>query len=687
MKAVANEKRGAAYSLAPIFTILALGIFAGGIFSYRHYERHFRAEIEQQLSAITELKVAQIVQWRRERLANADYLRRTPYVARRALNVLAQPASLSTRQNFTAALEALFSGEPYEQALVLDERLNVGLVYPERTSRVLSEVALRAAQQALSSQRVVMTDLHRETEDGPVYLSLMVPLVVRRESTGDNVPAAGKDSSPTDRSAGVLVLQVNAHKKLYPLIQHWPTPSRTAETLLVRRDGSDALFLNELRFQTNTALKLRISLASTNVPTVKAVLGQAGIVDGIDYRGESVVASLLAIPDSPWSMVTRMDTAEVYAPLRERLGLTVLLMGALLLGAGASVGMVWRQQRVRFYRERAQAAEALRASEVRYRRLFEAAKDGILILEAETGMVVEVNPFLIELLGFSREQFLGKKVWELGCFKDIVGNQANFAELQEKGYIRYEDKPLETADGRRIEVEFVSNVYGVNLDKVIQCNIRDITERKRAEDQLRQLSRAVEQSPASIVITNPAGDIEYANPKFFEITGYTLAEVLGKNPRVLKSGEKNPESYRELWQTIASGKEWRGEFHNKKKNGQLYWESASISPIRDVAGGITHYLAVKEDITARKQTEAERDQLILDLQKALASVKSLSGLLPICAGCKKIRDDKGYWSQVESYIQKHSEATFTHGLCPDCIKKWYSELGEAGPGDSSNETS
>jgi PAS domain S-box-containing protein len=228
--------------------------------------------------------------------------------------------------------------------------------------------------------------------------------------------------------------------------------------------------------------------------------------------------------------------------------------------------------------------------------------------------------------------------------------------------------------------------FPVKFNNTVHCYAGDVTERKRTEEKLRQLSRAVEQSPASIVITNTAGDIEYVNPKFIEITGYTLAEALGKNPRVLKSGETGPEGYRELWEAIAAGKEWRGEFHNKKKNGVLYWEFASISPIRDPAGRITHYVAVKEDITARKQTEAERDKLIKDLQEALARVKSLSGLLPICASCKKIRDDKGYWDQVESYISKHSEATFTHGICPDCIKKWYPDLAEAGLGDSSKET-
>ena len=140
--------------------------------------------------------------------------------------------------------------------------------------------------------------------------------------------------------------------------------------------------------------------------------------------------------------------------------------------------------------QRKQAEENLNISETLYRRLFESAKDGILILDAETGMIVDVNPFLITLLGYSKEAFLGKNIWELGFFTDILANKANFLELQQKEYIRYEDLPLETAQGRRINVEFISNVYQTNHQKVIQCNIRDITERRQAEEQIqRQLKR------------------------------------------------------------------------------------------------------------------------------------------------------------------------------------------------------
>ena len=134
---------------------------------------------------------------------------------------------------------------------------------------------------------------------------------------------------------------------------------------------------------------------------------------------------------------------------------------------------------------RKQADKILSDSELRYRRLFESARDGILILDAETGMVVDVNHFLIEMLGFSREQFISKSIWELGFFKDIIANKASFVELQENKYICYEDKPLETIDRRRIEVEFVSYVYQVGNHQVIQCNIRDISDRKRIENILR----------------------------------------------------------------------------------------------------------------------------------------------------------------------------------------------------------
>jgi PAS domain S-box-containing protein len=164
--------------------------------------------------------------------------------------------------------------------------------------------------------------------------------------------------------------------------------------------------------------------------------------------------------------------------------------------------------------------EALKAPETHYRRLFEAAEDGILILDTDTGEVTDVNPFLIKMLGYPYADIVGKKLWEIGPFKDREESKAVFQELQRKGYVRYEDLPLETNDGQSIAVEFVSNVYSVNDTRVIQCNIRNITARKQAEDALRKAKDELEE-----LVKNRTQDLMNTNQALeLEIEAHKLAE-------------------------------------------------------------------------------------------------------------------------------------------------------------------
>lgn len=234
---------------------------------------------------------------------------------------------------------------------------------------------------------------------------------------------------------------------------------------------------------------------------------------------------------------------------------------------------------------------------------------------------------------FCNEQFLRITGWN---YADIMG--ADWVETcvpgQQRTGVRKILKGLDDPDSlpRRLETEIVTcdgehrliawhNTPTYGSDGQVQGLTgigEDITEKRRNEVQLRKLSQAVEQSPSIVIITNRNGLIEYTNPKFTDVTGYAPEEVIGCKPSVLKSGETSPGEYNDLWSTITKGGEWRGEFHNRRKDGELYWESASISALRDPAGQITHFLAVKEDITERKRLQATVDQRNRELSKAQA---------------------------------------------------------------------
>ena len=265
------------------------------------------------------------------------------------------------------------------------------------------------------------------------------------------------------------------------------------------------------------------------------------------------------------------------------------------------------QCNIRDITERKKAEEVLKSSESRYRRFFEAVRDGILIIDAETGTILDVNPFLIELLGFTHEQFLGKKLWEIGVFKDIAASKDNFKKLQEKKYIRFENLPLETADGRRIYAEFVSFVYEVDDTEVMQCNIRDITERKKAEERLREtrdyLENLIDYANAPIIVWDKKFRITRFNHAFENLAGISQEEVIGKDLEILFPEATKEESLTKIRQT-AAGEHWEVVeipiLHTSGKTYTVLWNSAAI---HNPAGDIISTIAQGQDITERKRAE------------------------------------------------------------------------------------
>ena len=247
-------------------------------------------------------------------------------------------------------------------------------------------------------------------------------------------------------------------------------------------------------------------------------------------------------------------------------------------------------------------------------RIVDDSLNEIYIFDAKTLHFLQVNRGARENLGYSMEELHTLTLLDLTS--EFTGE--SFKKLTspllkgEKERLHFSTQHRRK-DGTLYPVEVHLQLSTFKNSRAFVAFVLDISERERAKEQIQQLTQAVEQSPASIVITDVNGNIEYVNKKFEQITGYSLDEAIGQNPRILKSGEQSEEYYQELWDAILAGKEWRGQFHNKKKNGDLFWEQATISSIKSKDGRLTHFLAVKEDITERKEVQEKlaREQFLM----------------------------------------------------------------------------
>jgi PAS domain S-box-containing protein len=342
----------------------------------------------------------------------------------------------------------------------------------------------------------------------------------------------------------------------------------------------------------------------------QATRGRSGVnLDGYrDYRGVPVVGAWLWNEELNFGLTSEIDRLEAYQAYhttRWALMIGLVLTVALSLGLSITLDLGRRRAIV--------LAGEIEENQTLLRGILDNLVEGVVTIN-ESGAIQSFNPAAEKIFGYQESELIGQPINLLMPEPDksehaehmkrfsqtgqarIIGSGREVLGLQKNGTIF----PLDLSVGEMVMGE---RHWFVGV-------IRDITERKRLEEELRKLSQAVEQSPTSVIITNLKGDIEYVNSKFTQVTGFLLEEVIGKNPRFLKSGETPAQEYKNLWKTISAGKEWHGEFHNKKKNSELYWELAYISPIKDKEGVITHYLAVKEDITLQKKTE-------MDLQKEI----------------------------------------------------------------------
>lgn len=479
-----------------VFFLSAAALIAVGIHSYRDFETEFREQAEHQISSFADLKVSELEVWRKERMVDAEFFFHNQAFSSLVELFLEKPNESQVRAQLFTWLEHYQTFDQYDHVSLLDvngeELFSVGEPMSTKDPGIADDVA-----SCLSIKDIMFGDFRRAL-DGKIYLNISVPIF--REQVNTN-------------PLGVLVLRVDPQKYLYPYIQTTILDSSSAETLLVRREGEDVVFLNELRFVSNASLNLRVPIADVEHPAVRAVLGEEGIVEGVDYRGKEVLADLRSIPNSPWYLVTKMDIAETYAPLRIRLRQTATLFGLAIFSAGAILITFWRQQRIRFYKAQAETAFALQESEERYRWVvsnipvvtFATDANGIFTLSEGKGL---------DKLGLRSGQIVGESIFDLYReFPDILepvrsalAGQETRREVSIKGvHFDVFYTPLFDENGKVVRVIGLAN---------------DVTSHKISEENIRQLNLDLENR-----VRERTAQFEIAN-KELEAFSYSVSHDL-----------------------------------------------------------------------------------------------------------------------------------------------------------------
>jgi len=963
---------------------------------YGRYEKLIRTEKENEIHAISELKVEQISEWMVERTADVKYFSQSRSVWVEFEKWIKNKSDDPSFNQVKERLRLTKENHNYTDMQIISPGCEI--LFTFTGEKKLNDFIIPFIKQSISEKKIVFTDLYLNKDNNSIQYDILSPLVNDKQEV-----------------FAVILSRLNPYDYLYPLIQKWPTPSKTAETIVLRRDGDFVLYLNDLRHKDSSALVLKIPMSQKDLPAVQAALGYEGIFEGFDYRGIRVISDLRKIPNTNWFIVTKIDKDEIFHELKVVSLLFTLFVIVIILMIVSGLVLLYNLRQKGIYRElyiaerkylqsqevfrttlysigdavittdlngkvmhmnpvaeeltgwdeqeaiekllsevfnivnektreitenpvekvlkeglvaglenhtlliskngkeipiadsgapiknedgdisgvvivfRDQTVErknrnAIEESEAKFRSLFSTTNEGICIHELllyKGGepidyRILDVNRKYEEILGMKREDIVGKKGTEIyqtdtapylelyskvaltgktesfetyfepmkkyfdisvyspekgkfvTVFQDITERRkmedalkesearlnafaenvpalilikdehfrpvyanSKFKELfpfdkwylkkphelfhydvakkmiiqdteaMEKGFTEYEEEwkdifgnvKLYSTQKFRIDIKGQSPLLGAiiidiskkNQDetlKQVQYNIansvvnsknlyelfetvskelnkvidarnffaalydeetdnlyipfeeghKDYIEKwkaeksltglvvkqkvsilldkegikkladegtieylgerseswlgvplkigqrvlgalviqdykkknaydnhsieimemiahelsiyidhKRAEEVANRLTKGIEQSPICIIVTDVKGNIEYVNPKFTELTGYTFKEINGKNPNILNSGDHNNEYYKNLWDTVLSGKDWKGELHNKKKNGELFWESAIISPIFDEDGKITHFIGIKEDITEKKK--------------------------------------------------------------------------------------
>ncbi len=577
--------------------LVVLVLLVGGAWFYHVQEQSLREEAERNLAVIARLKVSQIAAWRTERLGDAAVLTENPFLVRGVAQWLAEPRTGSAEE-ILAYFRSLREHYGYRDILLVDLDGQVRLRLGGDPSTFHDEMR-HALAAVLRGQEPVFTELHADAANPVSHISVIAPLFVGN----------GQARKPV----GAVILVIEPQQFLYRLIQSWPTPSNTAETLLVRRDGDDVLFLNDLRHRPDTALKLRIPVSRVDLPASMAVLGKEGVFLGKDYRGIDVVSVILPIPDSPWFMVAKEDAAEVFDIWRLYSFFILALLLALVLLVIIAGFVLWQRGLKAHYRALYRSEAALRASEKRYGVTLKSIGDAVIATDAR-GRVELFNPIAENLTGWRNEEVHGKPLEEVFTIinqETRVTAENPVARVLREGIVvgLANHTVLIARDGSERFIADAAAPIRDEQDAVtgVVLVFRDVSEEyfllqalTESEERFRLLFTEANSGFAlhEIICDQEGRPVNYRfleiNPAFEKLTGLKREDVVGKTVLEVLPGTEN--YWIERYGKVALSGE-PTQFEEFAQEIDRYYEVRAYSPRKG------QFAVLFSDITDRKQAE------------------------------------------------------------------------------------
>ena len=569
-----------------VFGLFSFGLIATGAFLFHVQRDQMRADVAAQLRAVGELRIEQINEWLQAAHSNARHFgRSSPLVTEFDAWVKAGGNDMALEERMQRRLNLIEESYGHTSITLFDQAGTPRLSNKPDTAMTEHRAD---AQQVIASGKPRLVDFHQHGASGVIMLGMITPMLLG-------------DDKEVRKVVGAMYFSLPAQSTLFAMIQRWPTASASGETVLVQQ-GKELSILFASRQPEMPLRGISVPRGMPNRVGYRAMDGERGILsNAVDYRGVPVLAFADRIPGTPWILVAKIDQGEVDAPLdRLALGAT-LVTGLLLLSAGLAAWLWWRAQ---VNRQRAQLLGKeleRRVLERHYDYLSRYANDAILLVDM-TGQLIDTNERVREMYGYQRSELIGQSGNLLRPAEFRFGYESMRDQIVESGQLIYETVHLHK-DGHQFPVEASARLIDIDGLQRIHISVRDISERKAVDAQLRLQGQVLDQIQDTVCITDLSGQVTYVNQALIQTSGYSREQLIGQQVSIFGRDPDDSVDQDGIVRATIESRFWQGKMTNRRADGSIVHVELRTTLIHDVDGQPVCMVGIGTDISERMQNE------------------------------------------------------------------------------------